>query len=523
MHASSPSSAPSASPPPRSTERALREERLRLLEAKLARRPLWTPHPSNHPQQLAYASDADVIGYGGAAGGGKTDLAIGMALTKHQKVQIFRREGTELTAIIDRIREILGGDEGYNGAQRIWRPPALPRLQIEFGSVPNLGDEKKYQGRPKDLLVLDEAANFLESQARFLMGWVRTTDPRQRTRTLMCFNPPTSAEGRWIVDYFAPWLDTKHPLPADPGELRWFAMVDGAEREVPDGTPFEHNGEIVRPTSRTFIPSRVSDNPFLAGTNYMATLQALPEPLRSQMLYGDFQAGMVDDPMQVIPTAWVDAAMQRWKPLDRKPEMDSMGVDVARGGKDLTIIARRHGAWFDELLAYPGTATPDGPTVAALVMAAARDYAPQHIDVIGVGASPYDFLRGANQPVYAINVAEAARGTDKSGRLTFANLRSQIWWQMREALDPANNQGVALPPDAQLRADLCAPTWKLRGVALQVESREDIIKRIGRSPDYGSAVVLANIHTPKRHKLPDWQGGGVHRQQAADYDPLANF
>ena len=35
----------------------------------------------------------------------------------------------------------------------------------------------------------------------------------------------------------------------------------------------------------------------------MATLQSLPEPLRSQMLYGDFNAGTEDDSMQVIPTA----------------------------------------------------------------------------------------------------------------------------------------------------------------------------------------------------------------------------
>ena len=44
-------------------------------------------------------------------------------------------------------------------------------------------------------------------------------------------------------------------------------------------------------------------------------LQSLPEPLRSQMLYGDFKAGMEDDADQVIPTAWIDAAMDRWAEL----------------------------------------------------------------------------------------------------------------------------------------------------------------------------------------------------------------
>ena len=63
-------------------------------------------------------------------------------------------------------------------------------------------------------------------------------------------------------------------------------------------------------------------------------------------------AGMEDDPWQVIPTAWVDAAMARWKPLEPRPEMDSVGVDVAMGGKDQTVIARRHGNWFDVPIAH---------------------------------------------------------------------------------------------------------------------------------------------------------------------------
>ena len=181
-------------------------------------------------------------------------------------------------------------------------------------------------------------------------------------------------------------------------------MVDG--KPCYDFNPANYApDDIITPLSRTFIPSRISDNPYLLGTGYMAQLQSLPEPLRSQMLKGDFTAGMEDDAMQVIPTAWVEAAMARWKRPDVLPRMDSMGIDVARGGKDNTLISRRHGWWFDELLAYPGTETPNGPIVAGLVVSAARDGAPQHIDVIGVGASPYDFLQQAGQNVIGVNVA----------------------------------------------------------------------------------------------------------------------
>ncbi len=495
------------------------EERAELDSLLTSDKTLWRPLPG--PQTIAYESQADIIGYGGAAGGGKTDLACGKALTSHRKVGIFRLNGTELTGVLDRITELIGSRNGYNGKDNIWRMRRIDgvAIQVEFGSFPNPDDEKKYQGRPHDLLVFDEAANMRESAVRFLLGWLRTTVPGQKCQALLTFNPPTTAEGRWIIQFFAPWLDKKHPNPAEPGELRYFATVDGKDVEVDTGKPFTHNGELITPLSRTFIPSRISDNPYLMGTGYMAQLQSLPEPLRSQMLYGDFQAGMEDDPWQVVPTAWAEAAMARWKRPDKLAPMDSLGVDVARGGKDNTILARRHGMWFDEALAYPGTATPDGPTIAGLVVSAIRDRAPIHIDVIGVGSSPYDFLNEMGQQVLGVNVAESALGLDKSGRLRFKNQRSELWWRMREALDPANNTGIALPPDQRLLADLCAPTWKLVGQTVAVASREEILDKIGRSPDYASAYCLALMDTPKRSIMQEL--GRYNKRE--EYDPYSKL
>lgn len=486
----------------------LTEEEQRQVDAILAMpTPIWQPLAG--PQSLAYYSDADIVGYGGAAGGGKTDLAVGLSLTAHRKVLIIREESTQLEGVIDRLTEILGGRDGFNGQKGIWR---LPKVQIELGSVPNAGDETKYQGRPHDLLVVDEATNCRENAVRFLLGWVRTVVKGQRQRALLSFNPPTTAEGRWVIKFFGPWLDTKHPNPAKPGELRWFATVgddhdyeveDGREFVIVDGVPcytFNRKDykpvDIIQPKSRTFIPSRITDNPYLVNTGYMSQLQAMPEPLRSQMLYGDFNAGVMDDPWQVIPTAWVEQAMARWKKPDKLPVMDSIGVDVARGGKDKTVLARRHGYWFDEPIRLQGKETPDGPAVAGAVVAAMRDQARIHIDIIGVGSSPYDFLNQAQLDVIGVNVSEKPTATSKAGNLRFYNLRSQLWWQMREALDPANNTGIALPDDPILKADLCALTWSMSGPLVKVEGREEVIKRIGRSPDDGTAYVLANIDSP---------------------------
>lgn len=508
---------------------------------------IWRPLPG--PQTMAYESLADVIGFGGSAGGGKTDLAVGKALTQHQVVQFFRREGTELGGIIDRMEQVLGTRDGLGGKPPVWRTPYGNCRLVEFGSCPHPGDEKKFQGRAKDLLVFDEAANFLESQVRFLMGWVRTVDSKQRTQTLMTFNPPTTNEGRWIIDYFAPWLDKKHRLyPTPPGVVRYCVTLPAAngvssDHWVEDNQPcIVVGGELVHdfdpkkqkaedvivPQGRTFIPSRISDNPFLSSSGYLRQLQALPEPLRSQMLYGDFQAGMQDDPWQLCPTAWVEAAMDRWRPLSPKGEMLSMGVDVARGGKDNTIIACRHappdgsGPWIDKLRMHPGAETPDGPLVAGLTVAQRRDDAPVHIDVIGVGSSPYDHLNSMKIHVLGINVSESSPGTDKSGRMRFLNFRSWMLWRLREMLDPANDIGLCLPPDPELKAELCALKWHPQGMVIKVSSRDEIYEQIKRSIDRAFAVALCLLDTPKR-SIMKLAGVRSEGKGPRDYDPYANL
>lgn len=513
-----------------------------------ATRVLWTPDPDNKPQCMAYMSEADITGFGGAAGGGKTDLACGLATTQHRKAIIFRKSSTELPGIIDRLEELFGSRDNYNAQRKTWRFTRFDgvEVQIELGSFHDPGEEKGYQGRPHDLLVFDEASNMRESAVRFLMGWLRSVTPGQRKRALFTFNPPTDAEGRWIVQFFAPWLDDTYPNPAQPGELRWFVVVDSKDVEVPSNAPcvivekpngtkellFKFNpkdyapDQIVTPLSRTFIPSRVGDNKFLRDTGYVATLQGLPEPLRSQMLRGDFKAGMADDAFQVIPTKWIEAAMARWTPRVEKGEMTSVGGDIALGiagqGRDDTVIARCHGHWFDVPVIYPSIVCTDGPTVAGYFVASVRDRAPIHIDVFGVGAQPYGHLMKSHQHVLGVNMGDITAETDETGTLRFSNVRSMLWWRMREALDPAAPVKLALPPDRRLLAELCTPTWKPVGGKVQVMSREDIVKKIGRSPDVATAYILANMRTPKltidNQLVPSV---GAEKRTAKDYSPIA--
>lgn len=503
------------------------------LLAKDAR--VWRPLPG--PQLEALFSEADIVGFGGQAGGGKSDLITGLTLTEHTRSAIFRREKAQTERFTQRIEELLGSTAGLNSQKGIWRLPG-GRL-LELGGLDNPTDHQRWQGRDHDLKAFDEVTEMRESQVRFVMGWNRSAKAGQRSRALMTFNPPTTAEGRWVIKFFGPWLDDKHPNPALPGEVRFFTTIgDDADYELPDGRhfvvlddgTFDYDFDegkvdakaIRRPKSRTFIPASVTDNPYYMGdANYIAQLQSLPEPLRSQMLYGDFKAGIEDDAMQVIPTAWIDAAMDRWvadaraKGLKGKGRMDSMGVDPAAGGRDKFVIARRHGVWFDDLIRIPGNQVgTDGAVGASHVLAARRDQAPMHVDVIGWGSAVHTSLVGNNLQSVPIIASNSSLERSKEGNLPFANKRAEMVWRMRETLDPNAPEPAMLPDDTMLRSDLAAYRWKYTARGILIREKDEMKKDLGRSPDDGDAVCLANMATVPMEALLN----EIEHRRAGNYD-----
>src|SRR5918996_3192061 len=162
---------------------------------------LWTPHPTNQPQCEAYDSPADILGYGGAGGGGKTDLILGLAVTRHSVSKIFRREAKQLRDMWERSREIIGYNGKSNENLGTWRNLPGGR-RIDLLGVKDDEDVEKHRGRPADLFAFDEATEFTETQIRFLLGWNRSVIEGQRCRAVLCFNPPSTTEGQWVLKFF---------------------------------------------------------------------------------------------------------------------------------------------------------------------------------------------------------------------------------------------------------------------------------------------------------------------------------
>ncbi len=480
-------------------------------------RHLW--HPQDGPQMAAWYSDADEVLFGGAAGGGKSDLALGLALFgPHKRAIIFRRIYKSLVELVDRSREILSplaesGQAKFNENKMRWTildSKGHRERILEFGAVQRESDLNKWRGRPHDLLILDELGEFTRLMYVFLQGWNRSVVPGQRTRVLSTANPPSDEVGQWMIDHWRLWLNPREDEErAMPGEIRWFATLDGEDTECDSPEPFEWRGELILPRSRTFIPSLLDDNAYLRDSTYRQVIMNMPEPLRSQLLKGDFLASRRDDIWQIIPTEWVREAQRRWSPErpgymgheDIKLPYTAMGVDPSQGGDDRFVIQRavktEDGIWFEKPMVKRGIEVPTmthGTEWVERVLAESGSECVVKIDANGLGLHHYNVLKNKQRYGPQITAYMGSAATDRrdvTGRLGFVNVRAAAYWYMRDLLDPANERNVALPPDEELLVELTSVRWRvMAGNDVALEKKEDIAERIGRSPDKADAAVM---------------------------------
>ena len=190
----------------------------------------------------------------------------------------------------------------------------------------------------------------------------------------------------------------------------------------------------------------------------------------------------------LIPLLWIELAMERWEDTPEGQPVQ-LGVDVAAFGSDKTVIAVRKGQKVTALNVYSQKNTRE---TAGLVRHHAQENETRKVavDEIGIGRGVVDSLEEDGFNDVGVNVAERASDPER-----YHNLRAELWYTFRELLDP-DKDPIALPPDDELLSELASVKYKVdaRG-AIQIESKEDMKKRLGHSPDRADAVVLAFANT----------------------------
>lgn len=204
----------------------------------------------------------------------------------------------------------------------------------------------------------------------------------------------------------------------------------------------------------------------------------------------------------LIPYEWIELANKRWLLMQEagyQPKGNCrLGADVAGMGRDDSVLCPRYENYVEKFDVHQSAGRADHMYVAGmikkyLVIKGAKAF----IDTIGEGAGVYSRLQelGMTDAV-SCKYSESAKGlSDITGQYTFANMRAYCYWSLRDWLNPKNKNNAAIPPCEKLLEEVTEVHWKFQSNGdIIIEPKEDIQKRIKRSPDYMDA--LANTFYP---------------------------
>ncbi len=239
------------------------------------------------------------------------------------------------------------------------------------------------------------------------------------------------------------------------------------------------------PKDKAFIPSLAKDNPHVS-KHYIDSLLKMDENSVQRLLHGNWEYD--DDPSALITYADLMALSD----VKHVKGLNYCGADIARMGDDKTTFIKCSGNWFKDewIKTYSNYDTAEVANM--LINFLTVEVVSNEncgIDTVGLGAGVYDNMN--EKGIKAVEIISGAKPTKSHETYEFKNLRSQMWWQFRE--DCKNGKIRLNSNDEELLTDLTAPRYKIvNEKMIQVESKDDIKQRIGRSPDKGDALVYCN-------------------------------
>jgi hypothetical protein len=221
----------------------------------------------------------------------------------------------------------------------------------------------------------------------------------------------------------------------------------------------------------------------------MRTIYGEGSPVWLARVEGIFPTDVADT---LIPLGWIERAHSRW--TNEEPlEAPALGVDVARFGSDETVFYEARGPRVRCVYVAQGHDLMDtAGRVAAWINeqkktggdAAARRV---RIDDTGLGGGVTDRLRELGHYVTPINFGASASDSER-----YANARSELFFTLRERF--RTNEIALDPADRKLLRDVSTIKYRMTSKGqIQLESKADMKKRLGHSPDRADALALACI------------------------------
>lgn len=255
--------------------------------------------PQAGPQTQFMASSADIIIYGGAAGGGKT-YALLLEALRHKDVKnfgavIFRHNYNQITAeggLWDASQKIFNqvSDAHSRKSPKLhWRFDGGAKLS--FAHIERDEDLKSWQGTEIAYIGFDELTHFTKHQFLYMLSRNRTTCGIRPYVRATC-NPDSDS---WVAEFISWWIDqeTGYAMPERSGRIRWMVVQNDIIywEDTPEELTKKYGVNVEDCKSVTFIASRLEDNKILMDSDpgYLANLKAMTEVDTERLLRGNWK------------------------------------------------------------------------------------------------------------------------------------------------------------------------------------------------------------------------------------------
>jgi phage terminase large subunit len=416
--------------------------------------PIYQP---NDQQNCFHRSDAKYKLIGGAMGGGKSKAlcmeALSLsALINGNRGAIIRKSLTTLrrTTMVTFFQSLPGGSvREINKTE--FRVTLNNGSEILFLDADESKDPlfDKLKSLELGWFAIDEASEVSKAAFQILVSRLRWKPAQGKYFGLLASNP----EQCWIKEDF---IDAPKP-------------------------------------DHCYFPLLPKDNPYLP-PEYIPNLRLIFDEVQ-QRKYIDGDWNIADDPMQIIPYTALKNCIATEEEIALLAGREAMGIDVAELGDDRTVFAYFNEAVCCNIESFRKLRVDEVSDLAKSRIIERRiDADMVGVDAVGNGAGVWGNLVGEGFNVQRIiaGASQVEVEPEEAGAGKFANLKSQMWWELRrDVLNPES--GFKILNRQSLIQDLTAVRYTIESEKMvAVESKEKLNRRIGRSTDEGDACVIAN-------------------------------